>query len=809
MADFVSYEAPAHEATSLPVMLPGKLVGRDDALKTIYAYLKQNRPVWLHGQSGVGKTAIAATLASAFTQKPGGALWLRLEEDSLASLIVRVGRAYGIMEIANSENPLGMIGAVATTLMQNKPFIVLDGNPLVPSVVEFVNRVAVGLPMLIVSESPVHGTWAEVEIKPLASADAVVLFQERSGLMGESIEEIVKQLDYSPLAIVIVAGVARVAKLDLPTLLEKLQSASEADAVHKAIKVSFGSLQSALQGILLMLGATLEGGASLEMLTLISDAGQESVQKVMTILTAIGLTSQTLRYNEPYYQMHPLLHEFIQTYLRTNDRLLALQEKVVEATLKYAEKYANAEVRSHNKLATELNAFLSVAYWTAEHGRHDTVSRLVVALTQASGFITSRGFLYEVLQLQEAGSSGVSAFPANAELPQEMLNNPSILDDFEDEDEVDMSFLVDDEDVYDDEDLEDEEIIGDEEVDTPLTSLSEDYPHGATTMVSTIDLERRLLLANELLQAGKTDDALKMFDTILQKLEEDEADDPQLELKALESMTRLLLKKGDYQPSILNASRGVKLAEAQNNAETLVKLLNYLGDARQQLGESSEAILSYQRALKLAREKKFRHDEVILQTQLAFAQLDDEAVDAAITNWEESLKLSRELNLRQTEGKILGGLGTAYAEQKRWEEALSYYNSALHIAREQKDTTEDMLQLSNLAYASVEANKLGDAVTRYRQALHLSYVTENKQEIVNNLVDLARLLAKSVLHLKIAELLVKSAAEQDANDREVVELTKQLTQAIAEAEAKQVQFKHLSGSAMLYAEAAYKLLDAN
>ena len=237
--------------------------------------------------------------------------------------------------------------------------------------------------------------------------------------------------------------------------------------------------------------------------------------------------------------------------------------------------------------------------------------------------------------------------------------------------------------------------------------------------------------------------------------------------------------------------------------------MNYLGDARQQLGESSEAILSYQRALKLAREKKFRHDEVILQTQLAFAQLDDEAVDAAITNWEESLKLSRELNLRQTEGKILGGLGTAYAEQKRWEEALSYYNSALHIAREQKDTTEEMLQLSNLAYASVEANKLGDAVTRYRQALHLSYVTENKQEIVNNLVDLARLLAKSVLHLKIAELLVKSAAEQDANDREVVELTKQLTQAIAEAEAKQVQFKHLSGSAMLYAEAAYKLLDAN
>ncbi len=809
MADFVSYEAPAHAATNLPVMLPSKLVGRDDALKTIYAYLKQNRPVWLHGQSGVGKTAIAATLASAFTQKDGGALWLSVDEDSLSSLIVRVGRAYGMMEIANSENPLGMIGAVATTLLEKKPFIVLDGNPLMPAAIEFVNRVATGLPMLIISEKSPQGIWAEVEIKSLAFADAVTLFQEHYGATSDSIAEVVKLLDQSPLAIIMVAGVARVSKLELGVMLEKLHASTETDAVLRAIKVSFASLQSALQGILLMLGATLDGSASLEMLALISDAGQESVQKVMTILTAIGLTSQTVRYNEPYYQMHPLLHQFIQTYLHTNDRLSPLQEKVVEAILKYAEKYANADVRSHNKLAVEMNAFLAVAYWTAERGRHDAVSRLVVALTQASGFINSRGFLHEVLQIQEAGSSGVSAFPANAQLPPEVLDNPSILDEFEDEEEADLSFLLDD-DEYDAEDFdEDEEAEDEDEAIAQGAFSTEDYPPSATTRVGTFDLERRLLLANELVHDGKTDDALKIYDTILQKLEEEDEDDPQLELKALQAMTQLLLKAGDFQPAVLNAVRGIKLAEAQNNSETLVKLLTGLGDARQQLGETAEAILTYQRALKLSREKKFRQDEVLLLTQLAFAQLDDEATDDAITNWEEALKLSRELRLRQTEGKILGGLGTAYAEQKRWEEALSYYNSALHIAREEQDDAEEMLQLSNLAYASVQANKLGDAVLRYRQALYLSYQSENKQEIVNNLVDLARLLAKSALHLKIAELLVKNAAEYDANDREVIEAGKQINQAISEAQEKAVPFKHLSGTAMQYAEAAYKLLDAN
>ncbi|MGV2436644.1 MAG UNVERIFIED_CONTAM: hypothetical protein LVT10_18585 [Anaerolineae bacterium] len=182
--------------------------------------------------------------------------------------------------------------------------------------------------MLIISEKSPQGIWAEVEIKPLAFADAVTLFQEHYGATSDSIAEVVKLLDQSPLAIIMVAGVARVSKLELGVMLEKLHASTETDAVLRAIKVSFASLQSALQGILLMLGATLDGSASLEMLALISDAGQESVQKVMTILTAIGLTSQTVRYNEPYYQMHPLLHQFIQTYLHTNDRLSLCKRKL-------------------------------------------------------------------------------------------------------------------------------------------------------------------------------------------------------------------------------------------------------------------------------------------------------------------------------------------------------------------------------------------------------------------------------------------------------------------------------------------------
>src|SRR5690606_36609442 len=99
MSEFKTYDAVIHEAASLPVMLPPRLIGREAALAQVYTHLKENRSVLVHGEPGVGKTALAATLASAYAQQPSGVLWLNVDEDPLESLLVRVGRAYNIEEV--------------------------------------------------------------------------------------------------------------------------------------------------------------------------------------------------------------------------------------------------------------------------------------------------------------------------------------------------------------------------------------------------------------------------------------------------------------------------------------------------------------------------------------------------------------------------------------------------------------------------------------------------------------------------------------------------------------------------------------
>lgn len=106
MVAFQSHERPAKSAAELPVTPPTRLVGREAALQQIYPPLKEARAVFLHGPEGVGKTAIASTLAAAFAQQPGGVLWLNVDANTtLENLLVRIGRAYNVAEIALSDNP--------------------------------------------------------------------------------------------------------------------------------------------------------------------------------------------------------------------------------------------------------------------------------------------------------------------------------------------------------------------------------------------------------------------------------------------------------------------------------------------------------------------------------------------------------------------------------------------------------------------------------------------------------------------------------------------------------------------------------
>ncbi|MBC8170927.1 MAG: AAA family ATPase, partial [Anaerolineae bacterium] len=383
MSDHPSHEAPVREAAALPVMLPVKLIGRETALAQVYGQLKENRPVLVYGEPGVGKTALAATLASAYAQQPGGVLWLTVSDDSLESLIVRVGRAYDVTDITNADNPTAMVGAVAATLTQHKPLLVLDGKLDAQVAAKFVTRCADHLPVILLNREQLDGPWENVALAPLEAAQAAMMFKQESGLNSPehdpAIVQLVGLLHHLPFAIGVAAR-AMIATKQTPAsyagVLNQVKTTTSGSVTEAALAASFGALNGALQGVILIMGATFRGEASAELISLISNAPVESIQQAMNMLAQLRLVERIARYGQPYYRLHQITYDFAQARLSASDRLKDLQDKVRDATLTYAQKYATGSPETGDKLAAEIENFLAAAKWAMAQGQREVSTKL-------------------------------------------------------------------------------------------------------------------------------------------------------------------------------------------------------------------------------------------------------------------------------------------------------------------------------------------------------------------------------------------------------------------------------------------------
>lgn len=877
MAEFTSHEAAAHQPQALPVMLPAKLVGRDATLAQIYTHLKANKPVMITGASGIGKTALAATLASAYTELPGGTLWLNVNSTPLEELIIRVGRAYNVIEIAASSSPLAMVGAVANTFAANKPLIVLDGRHDPKTLNEFVTRCAVGLPVLVVSKDPLDGPWQTINLGPLEAKHAIAMLKQGADLkpadgLDDDLDELASILDYTPFALAVAAGTMRVTKktpADYLTEFEKIPTSAGATPQLLALTVGFRSLNNALQGVILLLGATFSVGASSELLSLMANASQETVEQVMNSLANNELVERVHRYEVPFYRLHEITDAFATTWLKSQGRLEMLQAKTRETVVAFVKKYSVNSPAAHDKLAGAMDLIMEVARWSADQGERDIVNQLVVSLMQAGDFVNERGYVYELLKLREMASSFTKPFPANPvpQRPEDAIPAvpaPAVEDEddlLDDEEEFDEEVEPFDDEIEAQSAAEEDEDEGDirpaaatavkslwntiepapppvipsimrqmpeasEEEEEELPEDSSAPPAPPLPELPSDPLDRLRILLRQAKQSGdlrKQVDLLKQIGEIEASKSLDteaistysevlsvyeELNDSANILDTLDTLSALMVKTENSSAAVLHATRGIALADQLGDPETRMHLLVTLADARQQLGESAEAVKAYSQALEIARTRNDAQNEALILYKLGYAQLDDNQPDTAAETWEQALKLFRTQGKRDYEGRVLGGLGTAYGELDRWEEAINFHTSALYIAREVKDREVEALELSNLGYASVQANQLGQAVTRYRQALHLAYQANNRENIVSNIVDLVRLLVESPRHLEIADLLINDAIPLDPTDRDVLKLKERISSSKMQAYAEGVEMLPVKGTARDYAANAYKMLES-
>lgn len=843
MPPFTPHEAPARDLAALPLPRPERPIGRDDVLKDVYAALRLNTAVMVSGAAGLGKTSLAAALAAAYTQQPGGVLWLSGNTSPLSSLLVRIGRAYGAREISNSEQPSGTVGAVAALLAQHKPLVVLDDFHDAIVAQSFVDKCAGNLPLLLLTETPLQGPWQSIPLMPLGEAEAVALFKHKAGIndarFDESIAAIARLLQERPYPLALAARAMVAAKQTPPDFLNVVSGVARANNGQPdatAVAISYRALHNALQGLILVLGAMPRSEASAELLSMASGTAPDIIDQTINILSQLYLVERFTRYGQSYYRLHKLVAEYAVRTLRGSNRLEALQETVRRVLMTYVEKHSTPGQVAHDRLAAEMDNIMAMAEQTSSEGDKATANRLVSLLVRADDFFKERGYLHELLTLRDLSTVSRSAFPAYGDEPvaeEDDFDEDDPLGLYDEEDDlpaIDDEMYVEDnyEDVEEEEESvfrrsllsEDDEEISDEVlpprpfpsepvINAPLSSDPEQLRQALHQARQARDLSRQAqimqMLGRALVNQGKTTEAIATYNDLV-SVQEQLTDDDSL-IDTLDMLAALLVKNGSSQAAIMHASRGVQLAAAQGNTAAQINLLLTLGDAQLDLGQSENAARAFSQALELARNTDDEQHEAIALYKLGTAHLDNGDPDAAIHTWEQARDLFKAQLKRDFEGRVLGGLGNAYAEQERWLEAIGYYKSALYIAREVGDREEEGIQLSNLASAQTQAGQLADALLTSRQALHVAYQSDDRDNIVAAILDLVRLMIRSNRLLGIARLLIQDAENLEPHDRDVIALSDEIEAKLAAAAARGIEQAPVQGTARDYAANAYALLE--
>jgi tetratricopeptide (TPR) repeat protein len=758
MSDFKTYDAVVHEAAALPVMLPPKLIGREAALAQVYAHLKENRAVLVHGSPGVGKTALAATLASAYAQQPSGVLWLNVDEDPLESLLVRVGRSYDLDDVVNSDNPTAMVGAVGASLTQHKPLLVLDGKIDAQVASKFISRCADQLPVIIASRNAIEGPWASVELDVLEPQQAVQMYKSEAALTDDTQDQtllsLVEALSRLPFALA-VASRAMLASKQTPatynTTITQAKNTTGGDSSAAALTSSFANLNGALQGLMLIMGATPRGEASADLISIVSGAPVESIQQAMTLLTQLRLVERINRYGEAYFRLHPIAHDFTRSRLKLSNRLDDLEAKVRDAILAYANRYA--QVGDSQKLAVELSNFNTLGKWANNNRQRDLVTQLLTSLNTVPDFASTYGLRYELSRMR-GGATAFPAYPPEAGVPPEdellgdldadddadlavgMLSQDDE-DDFLDEEDLDEDLYEDveddeDDDVVDDDlddldedDLEDDDFLDEDEDELAPLTPAPLTPPAPAALAEVDNLDEDDLDDDDLNDEDdfEDDEEADELDDELDADFEADLDDDEDEDDRYTPVTRSAEMAAPPIAVPANDLNGLRNALAQarqaGDRAKQLEILRAMGALQNAQSLHTEALTTYTEALSLYENMGDQEHVLEMLDMLSALMVKTENAPAAVLNAGRGLKLAEELDDKVTQLQLLLTLGDARQQLGESEEAVRSYRQALEMARTSFDSQHEAITLYKLGSAQLDSGDTDTAIDNLEQALAL------------------------------------------------------------------------------------------
>jgi DNA-binding SARP family transcriptional activator len=402
---------------------PQMLFGREKLLSEITALLQKGERVLAQGFGGMGKTALAATLAKTFlSDKKKPVLWLQVGADNPDVILEALARPFDAQqELSKTEDKTAFL---KTTLQaQHLSLVVLDDVWNAYSLGKVLEAIPQGLPLLVTSRQR-YPKLKRVYVDRLERNAAIALLKHyatnvsSSPLLPLSSSETTKDTNQLCHLLGDHPFTLRIAGLNLregttvAELLERIKNAphdlkipsdfKEAgrESAASLLSASLETLSDLEYELFMTYGILASPSATPQLLSECTNRDLERVEESLFNLVSRGLAERVSKAESDYvaYRLHDLAH----SYARTNR--IQRHSTLIRAAL--------ALLRGHKHdvtlLELDIANLLSAAEQCKDLGREDELLALMYLLTVEGSYYTARGhnsrsivMLKEVAELAE------------------------------------------------------------------------------------------------------------------------------------------------------------------------------------------------------------------------------------------------------------------------------------------------------------------------------------------------------------------------------------------------------------------------
>lgn len=409
--------------------LPARLVGRDALLARVGGLLEQGANVLLQGFGGMGKSALAATIAADWIDEDRGhVLWLRAGSEDAATLAEALARPLDEAQTVANASGDEKFRALRKLLAQSPvTLVVLDNVWDGAALSQIVKAMPRKLPVLV-SARQRYALDYIIEVGRLLPADALALLNFHAGQTfdDEAAREICRQLGYHAFALEVAGKTLKVDQIRPADLLARIAAAPHAIAmpedfaeegrtsITELLTASLFALEDDVRQVFLAFGRLFAPQTTPELLARCLGQDRDTVTEALTTLVRRGLAEREAETDTTaaYYRVHDLAHSYAHT-------LSAAGGDTAPAVIAACRSYAVDHAADVKALDADQSNLYGAAEAAQHSGDHDSLVALIEALCGA--FLSARGHTLRFMSLLNAAIDATDALGPDARETRQFL----------------------------------------------------------------------------------------------------------------------------------------------------------------------------------------------------------------------------------------------------------------------------------------------------------------------------------------------------------------------------------------------------